>query len=244
MRKSILSKAARLALLLALVLTLLAPTVSAADYYAIVDDFGKKARTAYMDVAADTLSGAGSRPDVLFNVYDTNGHPITEFSLATNHNGFVSTASFGNFFDMWGGQPILVRARTPSAAANSAATLYIDSQGAPMTIGLLPTLRGDTPFGMGQLFSIALGNFQSASLLIANVSGGDQGAEVFLGTVGAPGSGIHTNGRIRNHGIWRIDLTQNEARSNVVVRATGLVIVQVVIDDGRSIQAFTAAPSY
>ena len=61
MRKSIFSRAARLALTLALVLTLLAPTVSASEYYAIVDSFGKKARSASLDVACDLAAASALR---------------------------------------------------------------------------------------------------------------------------------------------------------------------------------------
>jgi hypothetical protein len=244
MRNRTLSKAAHLAATLALALTLLAPTVSAADFYAIVDNFGKRARNAYMDVAADISAGLGSPIEVPFNVYDVNGTQLTEFTLMTNGNGFASSAWFGNFFDLAGGQPLLVRAQTPAAAGNSAATLYLTSQGAPMTIGLFPTKRPDgSPLGMGRVASAALGNFRSATLLIANVSGMDQSVDIFKGARGADGSGYITNPRLRNHGIWRVDLTQNEALSNVVVTSTGFVVVQVVIDDGNTVQSFMALPS-
>ena len=49
-----------LGLALALVLALLVSSSQAADYYAIVDNFGKKPRNAFMDVSVDTTIGAGS----------------------------------------------------------------------------------------------------------------------------------------------------------------------------------------
>jgi hypothetical protein len=197
-----------------------------------------------MDVAMDSRSGGGGPPIAQFNVYDTNGVQIAEFSLIANQNGFVSTASFGNLFNLTGGQPMVVRARTPELAPTSGATLYIDSLGAPLTIGLLPKKRADgTALGTGTLFGIALGNFRSASLLIANVSGGDQSVDIFAGTGGAHGSGIFSTPRLGNNAIWRVNLTQNEALSNLIVSSTGLIIVQVVIDDGRSIQSFQVLPS-
>ena len=59
-----------------------AVTASAAEFYAIVDNFAKKPRTAFMDVSVDTTIGAGI--DVLFNVYDAQGVPLAEFTVAAN----------------------------------------------------------------------------------------------------------------------------------------------------------------
>jgi len=232
----------RILLPLGMQIVLLAQIVSASDFYAVVDNFGRRPRSAHMEVAVDTMAVGGSRPYVVFNVFDMNGTQLTEFTLNTNSIGFVSTASSINLFDMWGGQPLLVRASTPAGNSLCAATLHINSQGAPVTVGLLPTLKAGTPFGMGTLIPVALGNFRSASLLIANTSGGDTSAEVFLGTRGAPATGIYTNPRIRPNGIWKVDLTQNEALSHVGVSAANAVVVQVVIDDGNSTQSFMAVP--
>lgn len=170
MRRSMLSRAARVALALLFMLTLLAQSTLATEFYAIVDSFGKRPRNAYMDVAVDTRASAGGPVDIHFNVYDGGtGAQIADFFLPTNLNGFVSTTSFGNLFNLASGQPMLVRART-LVAATHAATLYLDSQGAPMNVGLLPTTTSDgtAALGMGTRFGIALGNFRSASLLIAN----------------------------------------------------------------------------
>ena len=241
MKKKTLSRAARLALTVALVLMLLVPTASASEYYAIVDSFGKKARNASLDVACDLACGSGL-PEILFEAYSATGTQLAQFSVTTNANGLASSAWFANLFELSGGQPLLVRARTPGAGS-SAATLAIDSLGAPMTVGILPTSKLDgTPLSMGRLFSIALPNYRSASVLIANVANSDALVDVFKGTGGAPGTGFIHNPRLPTHHIWRVDLTQNEALSHLIVSANNNIIVQVVIDDGRSIQSFMVTP--
>ena len=229
---------------LGLVLTTFVAAVSAAEFYGIVDNFGKKPRNAYLDVSVDTSVATGP-VDVSFNVYNELGGQVGLFSLTTNGNGFVSTASFANLFNLTGGQPMLIRARTPDSAVTSAATLYIDSLGAPMTIGLTPTRRRSDGglLSEGTQFAIALGNFRSASLLIANVSGSDQAVDVFKGTRGADGFGIFSNPRITTTAIWKVNLTQNEALSNLIVHASGLVIVQAVINDRQTIQSFMVLPA-
>jgi hypothetical protein len=45
-----------------------------------------------------------------------------------------------------------------------------------------------------------------------------------------------------NNATWKADLTQNEAFSHLVVAATGPIIVQALIDDGRIIQSFMVLP--
>jgi hypothetical protein len=240
MKRDVLRHGARVALALAFTVTLLAQPSFAAEFFAIVDNFGRRARNVYLDVAVDH-DGSSAPPEVLFNVYNTVGSQIAEFSVLTQE-GFASTASFGNLFGLTGGRPMLIRARTPSAL-DSGAVLHIDSQGAPMTVGILPITRLGTVFGMERLFSAPLGNFRSASLLIANVWGDDVSVDIFKGAKGPDGSGINANPRLANYGIWRVDLTQNEALSNVIVSSSGSVIVQAVIDDGRGVQSYMVPPS-
>jgi hypothetical protein len=209
----------------------------AAEFYAIVDSFGRKPLNAFMDVAVDSRSGGGVPPEIQFNIYDSNGVQVSEL-IATTQDGFASTFTFGNLFDLTNGGPLLVRARTPTAP-NYGAVLHIDSRGAPLIIGVMSKLGLDgTPFGAGHEFSVPLGSFQKAVLLVANVANGDVGADVFKGTNGALGTGFYSNARIQNHGIWRQNLTQNEAFSNIVVASTGPIVVQVVIDDGKTIQSY------
>jgi hypothetical protein len=210
--------------------------------YAIVDNLGRRPLNAFMDVAVDSRSGGGAPPEVQFNVYDSVGSQVSEF-IATTQNGFASTFSFGNLFDLTNGQPLLVRARTPTAP-NYGAALHIESRGARLMVGVM-SIRGldNLPFGAGTEFSVPLGSFQKAVLLVANVSNGDVGADVFKGTKGPLGTGFYSNARIQNHGIWKQDLTQNEAFSNIVVGSTGLIVVQVVIDDGKTVQSYMVPPA-
>ena len=240
--KSILAGTARVGLALVFVLTLLAPTISAGDYNAIIYNFGKKPRTAYMNVSLDTRATATGPVSINFYAFDPAGNQLANFNLDTNANGFVSTAWFGDLFNLSGGQPMLIRARTP--ATNGSATLHVDSLGAPMIVGVPPTKKLDgSALGMGREFSVTLGNFRSASLLIANVSGADLAADVWVGQPGPSGGGSYSNSRLAANGIWKVDLSQNEAQSNIVVTANSYIIVQVVINDGNSFQSFMAVPS-
>ena len=229
-----------LGLALALVLALLVSSSQAADYYAIVDNFGKKPRNAFMDVSVDTTIGAGI--DVLFDVYDARAVQLAEFTVPANSYGFASSSSWGNLFNLAAGQPILVRAQTPYAPTD-AATLHIDPLGAPTIVGVFPIRKRDnTLLGMGTDFAVALGSFRSATLLIANLSGSDIAVDVFKGTRGADGFGIFSNPRITTTAIWKVNLTQNEALSNLIVHASNPIIVQAVISDGQTIQSFMVLP--
>ena len=216
------------------------PASQAADYYAIVDNFGKKPRNAFMDVSVDTTIGVGI--DVLFDVYDARGVQLAEFTVPANSYGFASSSSWGNLFNLAAGQPILVRAQTPYAPTD-AATLHIDPLGAPTIVGVFPIRKRDnTLLGMGTDFAVALGSFRSATLLIANLSGSDIAVDVFKGTRGADGFGIFSNPRITTTAIWKVNLTQNEALSNLIVHASNPIIVQAVISDGQTIQSFMVLP--
>ena len=234
------TKCSLLVCVLGLVFTMSAVTASAADYYAIVDNFGKKPRNAFMDVSVDTTIGAGI--DVLFDVYDARGVQLAEFTVPANSYGFASSSSWGNLFNLAAGQPILVRAQTPYAPTD-AATLHIDPLGAPTIVGVFPIRKRDnTLLGMGTDFAVALGSFRSATLLIANLSGSDIAVDVFKGTRGADGFGIFSNPRITTTAIWKVNLTQNEALSNLIVHASNPIIVQAVISDGQTIQSFMVLP--
>src|SRR5947207_10182179 len=193
---------------LGLVLTTFVAAVSAAEFYGIVDSFGKKPRNAYLDVSVDTTVSSGP-VDVDFNVYNAQGGQVGLFSLTTNANGFVSTTSFANLYNLTGGQPLLVRARTPDSAVTNGATLHIDSLGAPMTVGLTPIRKRSDGMSLAQgtQFAVALGNFRTASLLIASLSGSDIAVDVFVGTRGPTNSGIFTNPKIATNAIWRVNLT-------------------------------------
>jgi hypothetical protein len=227
--------------ILGLALTSLAQSCLAREFYAIVDDFGRRPRNAHLDVSTDSVAGPD---DTIFTVFNTFGAPLAQFTVRANLWGFASTASFDNLFNLTGGDPMLIRAETSFSSLPSAATLHIDSQGAPLIVGIWPTHKRDgTAFAMGREFNIALGSFRSASLSVANLGGSDQVVDIFKGTSGAAGHGIFSNPRLGPNASWRVNLTQNEALSNLIVTSTGPVIVQVVIDDGTTKQSFMVLPS-
>jgi hypothetical protein len=205
-------------------LILLAPTVPAAEYYAIIDNFGKRARSAQLDIAFDTSVG---NLEAIFHVFNSEGTQLTAFTLGSNGRGYISTESFGNLFSLSDGRPVLIRARTPDAGPFGVAVLNIDSQGAPMLIGVPATQRKSDGGGLsaGRFFSIPLRSFQSAYLLVANVGGNDAAADV------SPNA------------VWKVSLTQNEALANLVVASTSNIVVEVVIDDGRTVQSFMTLPN-
>ena len=114
-----------------------------------------------------------------------------------------------------------------------------------MAISVFPTFESDgSPLGTGRLFAIALGEYQFATLLIANVSGNDVIADVSKGTRAGDGNGTFTNPRLTSNAIWRIDLTSVERNSNLVVSSTAEVVVQVIINDGLSVQSFQVLPMH
>jgi hypothetical protein len=217
------------------------PIAFGREYYAIVDNFGKKPRMAFMDISLEALPG--SVFDFLFDVYDVQGIQLAEFTVRANAYGFASSSSWGNFFNLFSGQPLLVRVRTTESGGQGEATLHLDSMGASTIVAVLPDRRRDgSLFSFGTNFALALGNFQSASLLIANVSGSDVAIDVYKGYSGSIGGGVFTNPHLLNNGIWKVNLTQNEALSDLIVTATGPIIVQAVINDGRAIQSFMVLP--
>lgn len=223
-------------------LSALSQASQAAEFFAIVDNYGKRPLNAYVDVSVDTVIGP---QDVLFQVFSTAGGPLAEFTVRTNHQGLASTSSVVNLFDLTAGQPMLVRARTNASATPSAAMLHTDSRGAPLTLALWPTNKRDgTALAAGKEFHIALGSFRSASLLVANVGGTDQVVDIHVGTRGADGSGIYSNPRLGLAASWRVDLSQNEALSNLVVSSTGPIVVQLMLDHGTKPQSFVVLPIF
>jgi hypothetical protein len=207
----------------------------------IVESIGRKPH-AFLDVAVDTRTGVGV--NVEFRMYDEQGTQQSQFFVPTNAYGLASTELFGNLFDLPAGQPMLIRAITAQSTVLSGATLGVTTaRGPSVTLGVLPEKKLDgTLLAPGRLFSIALSSFRSARLLIGNVSGSDTTVDVFRGTEGLPGTGIYSIPTLPNFGHKRIDLTQNEALSNVVVLTSGLVIVQLVIDDGKTLHSHMVPP--
>jgi hypothetical protein len=237
-----LSKRLRRVPVLFVLLSLLAQNSRAAEFFAIVDSFDKKPLSAYVDISVDSVIGP---VDIVFDVFGSTGGTLASFTVTTNRNGFASSASIGNLFALTGGQPMLVHATTLANATPSAGMLHSESRGLPLTMALWPTNRrlDGTGFAMGKEFNVALGKFRSAWLLVANVGGSEQVVDVHVGTRSADGSGVHSNPRLPYFGIWRVQLSQAEAQSNLVVSSTGAVVVQMMIDDGTKAQSFVVLPS-
>ncbi len=190
----------------------------AAEFFAIVANLNNaQLPHAQMDVAVDTRVAPGGSILVHFNVYARDGVQLAEFDAETNPNGFASSSSaappYDNLLQLSGGLPVLVRARTPQSAPVDAATINQTLGKSKIAFGVPATTRADgTRLAMGRVFAMAIGDItDSATLLIANVSGGDQIADVFLGTTGGPGSGKYTTSRITNHEMWIVDLDPVDA---------------------------------
>lgn len=210
------------------------------EFFAIAANLNNAASPqAQMDVSVDTQAAPGASLLLHFNVYGPDGVQLAEFDAGTNPNGFASSSSapppYDDLLQLSGGLPVLVRARTPQAAPIAAATIRQTLGKSEIAFGVPATTRADgTRLAMGRVFTMAIGDItHSATLLIANVSGGDQIADVFLGTTGGPGGGKYTNGRIPNQGMWIVDLDPADANSNVIVGASGDIIVQLVVDGGK-----------
>jgi hypothetical protein len=225
----------------------------AAEFYAIITNFGGDPNArAHLDVSIDTRTQpGGASVDIHFDVFHADGTLAAAFSVPTNPNGFASSRTaprpYRNLFDLTGGEPALIRVRTPQNAEHSTTTLYQRGNGSRLIVSVPPAFRTDgTLVHMGSLFPFAIGALQgtaSVSLLVANVSGSDVAVDVSVGTASSAGSGKYQNGRLSNRNIWRLDLPPDDLNANLVLTSTGLVIVQLVIDDGR-LNALTILPAF
>ena len=93
------------------------------------------------------------------------------------------------------------------------------------------------------MFDVAVGDVPAPVLLIANVSGSDQTVDVFIGTSGVVGTGKYTT-RLVDHGIWRVDISDADKNSHIVVVSQGFLVVQLVSDDGQRVSAVTCLPRH
>jgi len=157
----------------------------------------------------------------------------------TNQNGFASSSSAlypdDNLFTASEGLPMLVRVRTPQGATSSAAILRQTLGKAVIVFGVPQERRQDgTPTAAGKFFSVPVGDIvPGTALLIANISGADLNADVFLGTPSVPGSGKYNNSRLQNREIWIVPLDQSDANSHIVIVSTGDIIVQFAVTDAK-----------
>lgn len=217
-----------------------------AEFFAIITNFGNAPKAAgRLDVAVDGASGGIAAPDVLFNVFDQNGAQLAEFTVTTK-DGFASSSAVAtnDLFKLTNGAPGLVRARTVSTASNASAILHQSGSGNRLGLAVAATKRADgSSFGMGRLFSVPVGDVPTPTLLIANVSSGDVSLELFFGAKAADGTGSRGTPRLAPNATFRVDLTDADKFKNVIVNASGAVIVQLVSDDGQRTSAFTCLPS-
>src|SRR5688572_28487344 len=105
-----------------------------AEFHAILTKFGNAPRaSAHLDVSFDTNALAGGPVDVQFDVFATDGRSIGQFVVRANANGFASSelapAPNNNLFGLSGGEPALVRVRTPGGGVGATATLHQREQG-------------------------------------------------------------------------------------------------------------------
>lgn len=236
---------------LALATILVATPARGAEYNAVITNFGGAPRAnAHLDVSFDTSALVSGPIDVLFDVFSADGSLLATFAVPANANGFASSAwapaPNHNLFLLSGGEPALVRARTPQAATSGTATLQQRGSGSRLLVSVPPDRNTDgTGIHAGQRFSFHVGDLRgvaTASLLVADVSGADVAVDVSIGTRAAPGAGKYSTPQLRPRNTWRVDLQPDDENSNLVLTSTGDVIVQLVIDDGR-LNALTVLPA-
>ena len=232
-------------------LVLAATQAGAAEYHAVITNFGNAPRAnAHLDVSFDTTALGGGNLDVIFEVFAADGTFVAEFAVPANANGFVSSAwapaPYRNLFLLSGGEPALVRARTFGGVNGGTATLYQRGAGSRLLVSVPQDRTSDgTNVHVGHQFTFHVGDLRgvaTASLVVANISGADVFADLFIGTIGSAGTGKYSNPRIQNRETWRVELQPEDEHSNVVVTSSADVIVQLVVDDGR-LNAVTVLPT-
>jgi hypothetical protein len=228
-----------------------ATRAGAGEFHAVITNFGNAPRAnAHLDVSFDSSALAGGAIPVRFEVFSADGTQLAEFAVLANANGFASSASapapFRNLFRLTGGEPAIVRASTPAGANGGTATLHQRGSGSRLIVSVPQARLADgTPVHVGRHFTLHVGDLRgvaTASVIVANVSGSDVFADVFLGTPGSAGAGKYSNPRIQNRTTWRVDLQPDDEDANIVVTASAEVVVQLVIDDGR-LNAVTVLPT-
>ena len=208
------------------------------EFFAIFTNFGSAPRAnAFLDVSANT-DAAPQGANILFTVF-LNGTQLAEFTTQTNANGFASSAAAQgpnrNLFRLTNGEPGLVRARVPSGATTATAILHQRGQGSRLIVAVPPAV-----LAAGTVFPVTIGDIATGALLIGNVAGGEVNADVFVGSTGAPGAGKY-NVQLRDNQIGRIDLQPDDINSHLLVVASGEILVQLMIDDGR-VNGITCLP--
>jgi hypothetical protein len=206
------------------------------QYFAMFANVGGAPRPgAHVEVGVDTALG---RVDVSFKVFDRTGAQVGEFDVLTNESGFASSqwaqGPNRNLFRLTNGEPGLVKVDLARQIDSSVAALVQRGQGSRFRIGLPRPRRLDlTPVTFGMVFSIALGDFAAATLLVGNISGRDASVDVYPGRRGAQGTGKYTNPRLLVYTVWQVDLEPSDQSSHLLVYGDTDLVVQLVVDDGR-----------
>jgi hypothetical protein len=207
------------------------------EFYAIINNASNAPRAnAQLDVSVDTAATGGAAVNVSFFVYRaTDGVQVALFEIPTNANGFASTAPSQNLFQASGGETALIKAVTPSGAPSMAVLRQRVQGQAKIVLGVPPLRKLDaTLLGGGVQFSVAIGDIMSGTaLLIANVSSVAAMVDVFQGTRGVQGQGKYKNPDLQPNAIWRVDLQATDANSNLVIRSTEPMVIQLAVDDGK-----------
>jgi hypothetical protein len=211
------------------------------EFNAVIDNVNNVAHpTAQIDVS---IYHATPLAEIVFSVFRaSDGMNLSSFVLNPNANGFCSSSSAeapnDNLFTVSGGLPALVRVFiTPSELA-ATAVVRQDLGGSKIVFGM-PARSSNfgTPLAGGTEMAIAVGDLENGtSLFIANISSGpfpapisDAHEEV---TVSVGGS-LYMN-KLRANTVWRLDLQSVDANSNLLVRSSGAVTVEFVVNQGKS----------
>lgn len=218
----------------------------ASDFYAIIANLTHvKKPHAQIDVGLDTR-GATTGTDVQFRVTDTDGQQLGDFTLQVNSRGFVSSSSAAppndNLFTLSANLPAaLVRVRVANGPTDQYAVLRQILTTSQIALGVPPAFdQSDNPVAVGKLFNVPLGDIPyRATLLFANVSGGDVTVDIFLGTKSCDGCGKYSNPRVQNNALWIVDIDPADAHSNLVISSTGNIIAQLAVDYTKQNKMFT-----
>jgi hypothetical protein len=218
-----------------------ARSADAADFFAMIANLtGIKKPNAFVEATVDTRAGAGGPIDIEFTVYDSAGGVAADFTgQADTEHGFASSASAvtpnDNLFTASGGLPAVVRIRTPAGVTTASAILHQKFQQSQLVLGLPSVKASDgSAYGMGKVFAVSPGAFRHrATLLIANVSGGDADMDVYVGTRGPVGNGVYTNPLLNNHTMWVVEIDPAYANTGLVIVSSGDAVAQLIVDEGK-----------
>lgn len=216
-----------------------APARAAESFAIIANLTGAPKPHAHLDVGVDTSASGGVPVAVEFTIFNARGALLDQFVVMTApETGFASTASAfppnDNLFTTSAGLPAPVRIRSPQPVGTEATVLRQSLGKSRIILGVPVAKRSDgTALAQGRTFRTTGDIIQKATLLVANVSGGDVAVDVFVGAKGVPGHGKYTNPALNNMSLWIVELDPTDARSHLVVASGGHIVVQLAVEDGQ-----------